>query len=802
MRRFGHDLRIASRRLSRTPGFAIAAILTLALGIGATTTVFGIVYGVLIRPLPFPNGDRLVRIVQTIDINGAPGRAGLSPDQFANLQERSTTLEAIGTWARADRTLTGVGTPVRMNGAAVAVPLLNGIGIAPALGRVFEDGDSRPGADPVVLLSERTWRRYFGADLAILDRRIMLGGVATRVVGVLPADFAFPSLASASHSRDSVGQLTERPEFWIPAHPFSRTGPSAGFSLLQAYGVLHRGVPRARAESEIRAVAGRLPDGREVPISLAGAREEIGLPARQVLLTFQVGVTLILLIAAVNVANLLLTRAAGRRQEIAVRLALGAGRSGVVRDGLAESLILSVVGGLLGCALAYGLTASLQMVPSHVLPRLRDIRVDGTVVLFACGLSLVTGLAVGLLATLRAGRGDPSPWLRTRGQAIIASHRHLRPSSVLVTVQIATALLLLTASGLLVNSFVRLTGVELGYQPDNVLTFQVELPRRGYDTTEARARVFDGLERSLLSVTGVESVAAEGPDGVGFDALVIDGEPMGRVVARFRAVTPRYFQTLRLPVRQGRAFLRSEAAGVIVNEAFVRRVFGDGTALGRRVEWGKRFVPSEIVGVVANSRQTFDGAEEPLIYIPSAAADGIAALTMFVRAASGSDAIMRAARGTIARLDPELAAYNTAWLDDTLALETAAAKFRSLLAVACAMVALSLAAVGLFGVLSYSVTARKHEIGLRVALGATGRRVLLGVLGHGLLLTAIGIMLGLVASYSATKALSGMLFAVDPRDAATFGTTAIVLLGVATAACYLPARRATRIDPAVALRAE
>jgi len=803
------DLRLAARGLRRNPGFTAVAVVTLALGIGATTTVFSAVYGVLLRPLPFPNAERLVQIVQTLepeDEGGERHRAGLTPDQFANLQDHAATLESVGVFAPASRTLTGVAITVRLSGATASTGLLGGLGVPLVLGRAFQDEDAAPGADPVVVLAERTWRRYFGGDERIIDRRIVLDEVPTRVVGVMPAHFTFPSLAGASIERDSTGDLAEVPEFWLPMPPFTRTGPSSGYTILQAWALLEPGVSLDQAATEVESLAGPLPNGRRLPLGLVSARDEMGLAARRVLLIFQTGVVLILLIAAVNVVNLLLTRAAGRRREIAIRVALGASRTRIVREGIAEALLLALAGGALGCLLAFALAGAVQSLPPHIVPRIRDVRVDGTILTFALAVSLAAGLVVGLVSALRAGHSDVSPELHGRTSPGTTIHRRLRPSSVLVVVEIAAAMVLVTGSGLLVGSFIRLVRVDLGYEPKGVVKFEVELPRNRYAAADARSRFFDGLSAELHSLPGVESVAGEGRGGIGFDALFIDGQPAGEADIRYHVVTPRYFETIRLPVRQGREFgaddVRNQAAGVVVNESFVRRYIPAGPVIGRRLRWADWLGSPEIVGVVADSKQSFDERERPALYLLPDNSGGIRSLTVFVRTSSDPRRTISAARDAVHRLDPQLAAYNAATLEQGLAHQSATSRFHGLLSLGCAIVALSLAVIGLYGVLAYTVGARWHEFGVRMALGADAGAVMRGVLQQGLMLTAIGVGIGLVGSYLATQSLVGLLFGIDPHDAATFASTAALFVATASLACYIPSRRATRVDPVVALRSE
>src|SRR5688572_24823138 len=386
------DLRLAIRSLARNPCFTVVGVVTLALGIGATTTVFSVVYGVLFRPLPFPRADRLVQIVQVMDEEpgGEPHRVGLSPDQFLNLQEHSTTLDAVGVFAPASRILTGVSIAAQLNGAVVLPELFDGLGARPSRGRTFKPEDGKAELGQVVILSYRTWRTHFGGREDILNSQITLDEKPTRVVGIMPVSFTFPSLAGPSMSRNSAGEIEDAPEFWITGGRFERS-QSGGFSILRAHALVKPGVRYEQALAEVRSLIGPLPNGKVLPVELVNARVEMGRETSRPLAIFQLGMVLILLIACVNVVNLLLTRAAGRRRELAVRMALGATQSRIVREGLAEAVVLSIAGGALGCVIAYGLTNALQTLPPHIFPRLRDIRIDGVVMAFALGLSVMAG---------------------------------------------------------------------------------------------------------------------------------------------------------------------------------------------------------------------------------------------------------------------------------------------------------------------------------------------------------------------------------------------------------------------------
>jgi predicted permease len=809
------DIGLAIRGLRRSPGFAAVAVLTLALGIGATTTVFSVVYGVLLRPLPFPAADRFVEIVQLMPDTetGGTHRAGLTPDQFLNLQEHATLLHSVGIFAaHAPRTLTGVPIPARLNGAGFTAELFDGLGVQPLLGRTLRREDSEPGADPVVVLSERTWRTYFGRSETILETRITLNDVPTRVVGVMPEAFTFPSLATGSMTRNSAGEIEDAPEFWIPGGRFERLGNSPGFSVFQAHAVLKPGVTYEQALAEVRSLIGPLPTRQVLPVELVNARAEMAKETNRPLVIFQLGVMLVLMIACVNVVNLLLTRAAARRRELAVRMALGASRSRIVSEGTAEAIVLSMIGGALGCLLAYGLVTALRTLPPHVFPRLREIRVDGMILLFALAVSLLTGLAVGLLSALRVASASVMTQLRpiVLHASVAAAGLRLRPSNLLVVAEIAATVVLVTAGGLLINSFVRLVTVDLGYDPRDVVSFQVSLPKARYGTPEAHERFYRDISSELRGLPGVSAVAATNSSllysQINFDALTIDGtRPLARTEISVRRVSPDFFRTLRIPLVEGREFRDSDwsAVGttVIVNQAFARAHFPGTSPLGHRIDWAAR-TGLEIIGVAADSRQRPDGEIQQSFYLPIDADGFLANMVLLLRSDRAAGDVVTAARSILARIDPQVAAYDAASVEEILKHASASPRLYGFVAVSCALLALALSAIGLYGVLAYSVGSRTHEFGIRIALGAEAGAVRWQVLRQGLVLSVIGLALGLAGAYAAAQTLSSLLFGITSGDLTTFAVAAFLLLTTAVAACLVPSIRATRVDPVVALRAE
>jgi putative ABC transport system permease protein len=809
------DFRIAIRGLARNPGFTAVAVITLALGIGATTTVFSVVYSVLYRPLPFPQADRLVQIVQLLDDgDGGTHRAGLSFGQFFNLQEHATTLSAVGIFGPAPRTITDTPVPARLNGAGVAPGLFEGVGAQPLRGRVLRPGDNEAGAEPVVVLSYRTWRTHFGGREDIIGTRITLENVPTRVVGIMPDSFTFPPLAGPSMSRNSAGELEDAPEFWIPGRRFEPTrSNSGGFSIIQAHAILKPGVTYERALAEVRSLIGPMPNGKVLPVELVNERVEMAQRTRPALLIFQLGIVLVLLIACVNVVNLLLSRAAGRRRELAVRMALGASRGRLIREGIAEAVVLSMAGGALGCLLAYGLTSALRTLPPHIFPRLRDIHVDGIVLGFSLTLSIATGLIVGLLSALRVARASALHHLHAPALYNFSAlpGARLRPSSLLVVGEIAAAVVLLVGGGLLVNSFVRLVSVDLGFDARDVVSFEVALPKNRYPTSQSHQDFYRELSAALRGLPDVQAVSAADysvtGSPVGFYPLTVDGRLAATEKSEisYRRVSPDYFKTLRIPVVEGREFRDEDwsaiATKVIVNQTFARQHFPNAMAIGHRIQWSE-WKDLEVIGVVADTRENPDGKIQRTFYLPLETGRFGNSLAVLLRSPREPSSVLAAARGVLGRVDARLAPYDAASLEDVLAHSAASPRLYGLVSLWCALVALALAAIGLYGVLAHSVGSRTHEFGIRIALGAEARAVRWQVLRQGLGLTIVGLAIGLAGSYASVQALTSLLFGVTARDMTTFTIAAALLVGTAVIACLVPSIRATRVDPVVALRSE
>ena len=497
------DLRIAARGLLRNPGFTAVAVLTLALGIGATTAVFSVVYGVLFRPLPFPNADRLVQIIQTREGESGRSRPGLTLGQVTEWRATSRTLSNIGYSGEERARLTGVETPVLLLGARVSVTLFGALGALPLLGRTFVEEDEQTGNTDVVILNYRTWSSRFGSDSQIVDKRITLNERPYRVLGVMPEGFGFPSLAfSPAMSLNSAGELDDDPEFWTPIPARPRPAPplpaGAGGTLVPTFALLRPGVTIEQAAAEANTLMPAWA-GERRRVELVDLRIEQARTVRPILLLFQSGVVFVLFIACVNVVNLLLARASDRRNELAIRLTLGATRAQIARHAASEGLLLALGGGALGCLLAYQATYALRALPPYLLPRMDEIRVDTTVLAFTCALSVASGIVVGLFTAARVLRGDRSLWLGRRAASLATLPRRQHPSRVLVIAEIAAGIVLLAGAGLLLTSFARLTSVDPGFEPSGVFTFRVGLPQSRYRTAAAQFGFYDQLAASCCS---------------------------------------------------------------------------------------------------------------------------------------------------------------------------------------------------------------------------------------------------------------------------------------------------------------
>jgi putative ABC transport system permease protein len=808
------DLRQGLRAMAKNPSFTLVALFTLALGIGANTAIFSVVNAVLLRELPYPDSGRLVALRGVNDRNGQSQRPLSYPD-FEDLRAQSRSLEGAAVYNDDTATLTGIGEPLHLHNGVVSAALFKVLGVSPQLGRSFLPEEDAPGTR-VAILSDRLWREKFGADPAVIGRALTLNGRTYTVVGVLPGTFQFPldsdprdlwtTMGVYKVTDDGDKPMTER----------------RGAHWLQAIGRLKPGVPLAQANAELGGIAASLakqyPDtNKYLNLRAEPALDAMVGDARQALWILLGAVGLVLLIACANVANLLLARSTARQREVAVRAALGASRARILRQLLTESILLALAGAVPGVLLAGWATRILSTVPSLQIPRLAEAAVDWRALLFTLAASLATAAIFGLVPALHAARFSLTGSLREGSRGSGESSRHTRLRSTLVVFEVSLALLLLIGSGLLVRSLVRILQVPPGFDPQGVIAFDLDLPGVRYGKPEQSAQFFRDLLPRLNALPGVVSASAVMPlplsDNSMGTSFEIEGRPMPKSElpgTQFRSIGLDYFRTMHIPLIAGRLFTasdtRSSTPVVIINQTLAQRFFPNENPIGKHIKPGVSdmgdSVMREIVGVVGDVRhRRLWRALDPESYAPYDQV-AIGGMTVVVRGAADPQALMPMVRSEVKKLDAELPLYEVRTLEDYVSGSVAQRRFTALLLGIFAVVAMLLAAVGLYGVISYGVAQRTHEIGVRIALGAESSDVLRLVVGQGLRLTILGVALGWLGALGISRFLSGLLYGVAGDDPATFAGVASVFVAVAMAACYVPARRAACVDPLVALRHE
>ncbi|HXI91915.1 MAG TPA: ABC transporter permease [Blastocatellia bacterium] len=798
------DVRYAARMLRKNPGFTAIVVITLALGIGVNTAIFSLVDGILLRPLPFEQPDRLVRLVQSQRQIGLESW-NLSQATFTSLRDNTHSLEVVAAYSTSGANLTGDGDPERVSIGTVSADFFKVLGLQPALGRTFRAGEDTPGNNGVCVISFGFWQRRFAGDPNIIGNSLNLSSTPIEVVGVMPAGFSFP--------RPEI-------EIWIPlALNPTRTAPY----FLKAIARLAPGVSPSEAETETTGVlwnyARQHPDTSEnrVPLDQGSALKTIVTPLKEVmvgstqkpLLILLCAVGLVLLIACANVANLLLARATSRVREIAVRFALGATPSRIARQLLTESLVLALIGGAGGVMLAWLGVRMLGRMPTDGIPRIEAVTVDGRVLAFTAGLAVLTGLLFGLMPALRAYRMGMVAAMHEGGRGGTASRRS---NSALVAAQFALSFVLLIGAGLLLKSFQRLQSVELGFNPEKLLTMVVSLPSRKYSKPEQSIQFCDSLIDRLRSLPGVRAAGLTtnipfvGDDNT--DNFIVEGrDPGGEgVQVQLLAMTPGHLQAMGIPLLRGRDFLETDKSDsqpvAIVDETLARMYWADGDALGKRVETTGDMQWMTIVGVVGGIKQ--DGFAEklqPHIYAPLAQSPTLVA-KLVVRTEGAPNPTIAAIRSAVSGLDPDIPVYSIRSMNDVMARTLNSQRLTNLLLTSFSVLALVLAAVGIYGTMSLYVGSRKNEFGIRLALGAQPRVLLRLVLREGMLLIAAGIGIGVGGALLLTRAMTSLLFEVSPTDPVVFTGVPLLLVFVALAACFVPARRASRVDPMVALRCE
>jgi putative ABC transport system permease protein len=796
------DLRYGLRLLLRSPGFAFAAIVSLALGIGANTAIFSVVNTVLLRPLPYPDVDRVMMVWDSNPTRGWDQFA-VSPGNFVDWQARQTVFDALVGLRTKSLVLTGHDEPERLSGLLATGQFFDLTGTPPVLGRAFAARDFETGAEHVVVLTDALWKRRFGGSKDLLGAPLTLGDETYTVIGVLPEKASLPTGA----------------ELLAPLVLTADERQHHGAHYLLAMGRLKSGVSRDAAAGAVRDLARQIESEHKDSntgwtVRLVPLYEEVVGGIRPALLVLTAAVGVVLLIACANVANLLLARAATRRGEIAVRAALGAGRGRLVRQLLTESLLLSTLGGGLGLVLGTWAVDLFKALQPGTLPRVQSLAVDGRVLFFTLLISLLTGLLFGAVPGVLLSRASLQGTLREGGRGV-RGRLSRRMRGALVAAQVAMSLVLLVAAGLQIRSLARLLAVEPGFDPADVLTLKVSLPDRRYPDDARQAAFYERALADLAALPGVASAAAVSAVPISDDDLIFSFTVEGRPPAppeearsaNWYAVSPDYFRTLRIPLRRGRLFSGADTAMsprvALINETMARRIFPGQDPLGQRLRMGvDDKVVREIVGVVGDVRHY--GLDQPVtmqLYEPCAHRPWDA-MTFLLRAAERPDTLAPAARRAILAIDPGQPVSEVRTLQAIVDLSTAQRRFTLVLLALFALVALVLASVGLYGVVAYSVTQRTHEIGVRMALGAQRGEILALVLRQGMGMALWGVLAGLLGAAALARVMSGLLFGVSARDPITFATTVLILTTVALGATWLPARRATRVEPTSALRYE
>ena len=804
------DLRYAFRVFARNPGFTAIAILTLALGIGANTAIFSVVNAVLLRPLEFHDPSRLVIVAE----KSPYPVISTSYQNWTDWRDQNHSFESLEAVRNTTLTLTGAGEPERLNTQMATAGLFSMLGVNAIAGRTFTADEDRAGGAPVVVLSYSLWQRRFGAAPGVIGKPITLDSRPYTVVGVMPPGF----------------QLLQPADVFLPFVPWAKTLPDDRnwHPGILALARLKGGISQEQARTEMVAITKRLE--QEYPLyntgvsaDVVGLQEQMVQNVRPALLLLLGAVSFVLLIACLNVANLLLARAATRGREVAIRTSMGASRARIVRQLLTESVLISLAGGILGLLLASAALGPLLKISAGSVPKVFSVQLDSWVLAFTFGVSVLTGLFFGLVPALRTAKLDLRETLNeaSRGSTSGPGQHLLR--GVLVGTEIALAMLLLVGAGLLLRSFSRLQEVSAGFSPDHLLLADLPLSQNAYAKPEQRFQFFDRLVERARTLPGVRSAAAASflpvSGGGGLIHFNISGRPPKSpnefTAAGYRTASANYFETLGIPLLQGRWFTAGDheksPAVVVINSTMARTYFPNENPLGKRMQLGatptpEKEVPTmEIVGVVGDVLQGLDLGPKAEMYLPFKQADALLPvfqMTVVLRTTADPSLETSALRSSLAEIDPNQPLVNVRTMEQNMSASVAQPRFRTWLIGIFAGLALLLAAVGVYGVMSYIVTQRTSEIGIRVTLGAQSSHVFRSVVGEGARIALLGVAAGLIGALALTRLLRSFLYGISTSDPATFIAVALLLIVVSVTACYFPARRATRVDPIVALRYE
>ncbi len=803
------DLLFGARRLRTKPGFTLIAVLTLALGIGASTAIFSVVNAVLLRPLPYPDPARLVQIAAANPQRGVR-EVAFSYPRYLQMREGNESLASFAVYASESFSLTGVEEPEQVTAVRASASLLQTLGVKPAVGRDFLPEEDKAGSHEVVIISQSFWQRRLSGAPQALGKALTLDGRRFTVIGVMPPNFNFPfsGIDLWTTKVEEVGRLT-------PEQVRGGAGYLTGIARLKP------GVELRQAETELTARSRSYQQQNQsmvdadpnATMSLVRLQERLTQDIRLSLLALFSAVGCVLLIVCANVANLLLARAAARGKEMAVRVALGAGRGRLVRQLLTESLLLAGLGGVLGVGLAWWGGDGLLAFAGDTLPRTTEVRLDGFVLGFSLCVTMLTGVAFGLAPALKASRPDLNEMLKAAGRSQAEGFSRNRARSLLLIAEVAFSLVLLVGAGLLIRSFIHLQQVPLGFNPRHLLTLRIALPRAKYPDARQRTAFYEQVRERVAALPGVQSAAFTLQLPVNsylLAPILVEGQPQvnfaERPLAALISASPDYLQTINVPLRQGRFFTAhddEQAPSVaIINEKMARRFWPHENPTGKRIVVGRQTALREIVGVVGDVYSLgLTAAPREQVFLPYAQWQW-ARMNLVVRAAGDPLSLTAAVRREVLAVDKDQPITDVQTMEQNIAGWVAQPRLTMWLFGIFAGAALLLAAIGLYGVMAYSVAQRTNEIGIRMALGAQPSDVLKLVVWQGMRLALIGVACGLAASWALTRLMANLLFGVSAHDPATFALIAALLASVALVACYLPARRATKVDPLVALRCE
>ena len=802
------DMRYGARMLMKKPGFTLIAVITLAAGIAANTTIFSIADALVLRPFNFPNQERLVSVWERSTRQGGFDKGSVAPGNFDDWHEQNRSFERLIAIDQRSFDLTGAGQPEQFAGYGVSASFFDALGAKPALGRTFLPGEGKPGRDQVVVLKYSLWERRFGADPDVVGRTLTLNAKTFTVIGIMPPDFNFPVNGG---------------EMWAPLAFDDKTKRERGSHYLRCMGLLRPGVSVAQANADLEAISRRaqrlFPEtNAERSASVVDMNEDFARESKNYVTLLVGTVAFVLLIACANVANMLFGRAFGRQKEVAVRLALGASRWRLVRQLLTESLLLALMGGAIGLLFSvWGIDLLKGAIPedyAKLIEGYDHLSVNRTVLMFTLIVSMLTGVVSGLMPALQASKPNLNEALKegVKGASPTGSRRRLR--GALVVAEVALSLVLLIGAGLMIRSFVAMMRDDMGFNPHSVLSFRLWLPEERYSEAQRRG-FYDQLLKRLESLPGVVAAGATNLLPMSNNYIDTSFEIVGRApfekgkepYVAYRIVTPGYFDAIGMSLRRGRGFTAGDNEQaprvVIINESFARRFFPNQEAIGQRITLsGKADKPTEIVGVTANVKDIdLDSGPDPGFYLPYAQ-EPWSGMGVVLRAAGEPTTLSSAARDEVAKLDPALPVQLIKTVERMIYERNTPKRVMTALMGVFAGIALLLASVGLYAVMAYSVSQRTHEIGVRLALGAHLRDILWLITRQGLKLTLVGLALGMMGAFVLTRVMASLLYGVTATDPLTFILTSLALAGAALLACWIPARRATKVDPLIAIKYE